>query len=156
MCNVILLYTLHFTHYTAFAQGISSSELIDKAKEYEGKTVVYEGEVIGEVMARGDFAWVNLYDGNNAIGIWLPKNLTQDIVYAGGYQSQGDRLEVVGVFQRACPEHGGDLDIHAQAVRKTDSGRLSLEKLNLAKRNLALILGAVLVLIWILSLLRRR
>ena len=30
-----------------FAQSLSSSELINHAKEYDGKLVVYSGEVIG-------------------------------------------------------------------------------------------------------------
>ena len=32
---------------------VSSVELIEKAKELDGKEVIYEGEVIGEVMTRG-------------------------------------------------------------------------------------------------------
>ena len=38
----------------AYAQPlVSSVELIEKAKELDGKEVIYEGEVIGEVMTRG-------------------------------------------------------------------------------------------------------
>jgi len=47
----------------AFAQSLSSSELIRNAKEYDGKLIVYSGEVIGDVMLRGEFAWVNINDG---------------------------------------------------------------------------------------------
>ena len=140
----------------AQAQTVSSSELINNAKVYDGKTITYTGEMIGEVMARGDFAWVNLNDGQNAIGIWMPKGLTQDINYAGSYKAKGDWIEVTGVFQRACVLHGGDLDIHAQAVRKISSGRPSAEFLNIGKRNLFFTLTLILCLILILKQLKLR
>ena len=154
MFNVILLYTLHFTHYTTYAQSISSTELINNAKQYDGKTVVYEGEVIGDIMVRGDYAWLNVNDNQNAIGIWTDKNLAKDILYTGSYKSKGDWIEITGVFQRACLQHGGDLDIHAQAIRKVRQGRQVLERLNMGKRNLVFVLLGVLCLVWILKQLK--
>lgn len=139
-----------------FAQALSSTELINNAKQYDGKSVVYEGEVIGDIMKRGDFAWMNINDGRNAIGIWVNASLVKDISYTGSYKSVGDRVEVTGVFNRACPEHGGDLDIHSQAIRKTAPGRQVQERLNPGKRNLVIVLLGILCLIWILSLLKRR
>lgn len=139
-----------------FAQSISSSELINNAKQYDGKTVTYEGEVIGDIMARGDYAWININDGINAIGIWVNRGLIKDIQYTGSYKSRGDRVEVIGVFQRACLEHGGDLDIHAQAIRKISSGRDTVERLNTAKRSSVFVLAGILGLIWILRLLKKK
>ena len=105
-------------------------------------------------MVRGEYAWINVNDGQNAVGIWVNKNLTEDILYAGNYKFKGDGLEITGIFHRACPEHGGDLDIHAQGLRKIRPGRQTLEKLNLGKRNLALVLLGVLCLVWILRQLK--
>jgi len=139
-----------------FAQASSSTELINHAKDYDGKTVVYSGEVIGEVMARGEFAWVNVNDGNNAIGIWLKKDLTKDIFYAGSYQTQGDGVEIVGIFHRACQEHGGDLDIHAQSLKKIHSGSKTLERLSAGKKNLILVLPGLLFIVWIFIQLKPR
>lgn len=156
MFNVILLYTLHFTHYTALAQPISSAELINNAKQYDAKTVTYEGEVIGDVMKRGDFAWINVHDGENAVGIWLDAALTKEIIYTGSYRAIGDSVEVGGIFYRACPEHGGDLDIHAQSLHKVASGRLLARRLNLSKRNFVFVLLGFLILIWILTRLKRK
>jgi len=140
----------------ATAQPISSTELINNAKQYDGQAVTYEGEVIGDVMVRGEFAWINVNDGKNAIGVWVDKNLTQDILHTGSYQSRGDWVEVTGVFQRACPQHGGDLDIHANSIRKISPGRVTSERLNLSKRNQALILLGVLCLVLILRQSRLR
>ncbi len=137
-----------------YAQPISSTELINNAKLYDGKIVAYAGEAIGDIMARGDFAWVNLNDGQNAIGIWMSKALAANINYTGSYKSKGDLVEIVGVFNRACPQHGGDLDIHAQGLRKISPGRQVTEKLNVSKRNFTLVLLVILCLVLILRQLK--
>ena len=154
---LILLFTLVFYPKAfVFSKDISSSELIKNAKEYDGKSITYAGEVIGEVMLRGEFAWVNLSDGNNAMGVWMSAVLAKEINFVGNYRSRGDSLEITGIFHRACLEHGGDLDIHAQSLRKLANGRIINQRLNPDKKNLSLILFGVLLLIWILSLFRRR
>jgi hypothetical protein len=139
-----------------FAQPLSSSELIANARHYDGKTVVYEGELIGDIMRRGPYAWVNIFDGQNAIGVWLPLSLTKEISFSGDYKTRGDGLEITGVFHHSCLEHGGDLDIHAQAIRKVAAGRKVQERLNLAKRNLAIIFLGILCIVWILTLFKHR
>jgi hypothetical protein len=106
------------------AQPSTSLELINDAKEYDNKTVSYKGEVIGDIMIRGDHAWLHVYDGIIAIGIWAPKTMIGDIHYAGDYHKKGDIVEVSGVFHRSCLEHGGDLDIHASEIKKITSGSL--------------------------------
>lgn len=151
----LILPTIYYLLSTiCYAQSVSSSELINNAKLYDGKVVTYEGEVIGDIMVRGEYAWINVNDGQNAIGIWIEKFLTKDILYTGSYKSKGDWLEITGVFQRACLQHGGDLDIHAQAIRKVRSGRQILERLNMSKRNLVFVLLGVLCLVWILKQLK--
>jgi len=153
---LFLLTTYNLQLTTAFAQPISSAELINNAKLYDAKAVAYEGEIIGDIMVRGNYAWINLNDGSGAIGIWANQSLTKDLVYTGSYKSRGDWLEITGIFHRACPEHGGDLDIHAQGIRKVKSGRLVVDRLNLDKRNLVFILAGVLCLVWILGLLKSK
>jgi len=149
---LLIAYSLQLT--ACFAQPISSTELINNAKLYDAKVVVYSGEVIGDVMVRARYAWININDGNNAIGIWVSKAVAKDIQYSGSYKAKGDVLEVSGIFHRSCPEHGGDLDIHAQYIRKLNSGRLLTERLNLEKRNFSLILLGVLCLVLILRQLK--
>ena len=51
---------------------VDSSILIEHAKSYDYQTVTFEGEVIGDIMVRDDYAWINVSDGSNAIGIWVP------------------------------------------------------------------------------------
>jgi len=35
----------------------------------------------------------------------------------GDYKHHGDLVEVTGTFNAACPQHGGDVDIHATSLR---------------------------------------
>ena len=154
---ILMILFLVFSPLTAvFSQDLSSSELIKNAKEYDGKLIAYSGEVIGDVMLRGEFAWVNINDGQNALGAWMSAALAKEIKFTGNYRSRGDSLEIVGVFNRACLEHGGDLDIHARSLRKVASGRMVKEKLNFDKASLSLILLGVLFLIWILTLFKHK
>jgi hypothetical protein len=145
----LLLYTV-----LCYAQEIvSSSELIENPQDYDGKQIIYEGEVIGEIMHRRGGIWVNIKDGNNSIGVWMSSELAVVINHKGGYKTKGDTLEVKGMFNQACPQHGGDLDIHATSVRKIRDGWHRQEEIIPAKRNLTIILSVVLCLILILRIL---
>lgn len=155
-CTVGAIILVLLCNTLCFAQPVSSIELINNAKQHDGKTVVYTGEIIGDIMVRGDYAWINLNDGKNAIGVWIDKGLTKDIAYTGSYKFQGDIIEVNGIFHRACLQHGGDLDIHAQSLIKIAAGQPTQEIPNVERRNRAILLLGALVLIWILTLLKRK
>jgi hypothetical protein len=101
--------------------GVNSSLLMNDSLYYDGREVVYFGEVVG-VMKRGPHAWVNIQDDTYSIGVYLPVELVNDTLMAGSYSSKGDMVEVTGVFNRACPEHGGDADIHASKIRVVARG----------------------------------
>ena len=141
---------------TVFAQSLSSSELINHARDYDSKLIAYSGEVIGDVMVRGKFAWVNINDGQNALGAWMSAVLANEIKFTGSYKSRGDRLEIIGIFHRSCPEHGGDLDIHVNSVLKITEGRKIKENINFDKMSFGFILLGALFLIWILFLFKHK
>jgi hypothetical protein len=145
-----------FSCKNAYAQVVSSAELISKAREYDGKEIVYQGEVIGDKMPRGAFAWVNVHDGKNAIGVWAPAELVRDILFTGDYKHKGDVIRVAGIFNRSCQEHGGDLDIHGRSISKISDGVQVKEKVSAAKARLVLILAGISGLIWILIRLKQR
>ena len=119
---VILCLMLIIPSSRCSAQMPTSLELINNAKQYDSKIITYKGEVIGDVMIRGDYAWLHVNDNIIAIGIWAPKTMVQDIRYAGDYHKKGDIVEVSGTFHRSCLEHGGDLDIHASEINKITPG----------------------------------
>jgi hypothetical protein len=137
-------------------QTVSSSELIAQAKNFDNKTVTYSGEVIGDVMKRGDFAWINVNDGANAIGVWIAAAMAGEVRSTGNFKRVGDTVEVVGIFNRVCVGHGGDLDIHAQSMRILSSGGVRPCIIDKAKKDWAIKLLGAMAIIWILSLLKMR
>jgi hypothetical protein len=119
---LITLYSLLSTLYSAHAATTSSKELIDDAKTFDGRTVTYKGEAVTAILKRGEYSWVNLNDGENAIGVWCKSSLLDQLKYAGDYKHKGDTIEVEGTFHRACPQHKGELDIHAEKAKILKQG----------------------------------
>ena len=119
---LILLLLLVPTAALAEGENVNSNDLIDHAKDYDNKTIVYEGEVLGDILYRGDYAWLAVSDGNNTIGVYVSKAQADSISLVGGYGKRGDTIRISGVFHRACAEHGGDLDIHADSVTILEKG----------------------------------
>jgi len=106
----------------AAAGIVGSADLIEKASSFDGKTVTYGGEVVGDILYRGDNAWIGISDGANTVSVYIPAGEAKNISYVGGYRVVGDTVQITGVFHRACTEHGGDLDIHADAVNIVRAG----------------------------------
>jgi hypothetical protein len=48
--------------------------------------------VIGDIMPRGKFAWINIQGQYNEIGVWIPLELTKGITYKGNYRLKGTGL----------------------------------------------------------------
>lgn len=123
-----LIIALAFNQGTARAADsaapelVTSVDLIEHGSEIDGTPVTFEGEAIGEALERGRFAWVNIGDKKNAVGIWMTRSDARRIGRFGDYNNTGDFVRVVGRFHRACPQHGGDLDIHAQSVEVLSEG----------------------------------
>lgn len=153
LIQIIVLSVIYFLLPTfSLAQTVSSRELIENAKHYDKKEIAYEGEAIGDIMRRKNFCWINVNDGKTTIGVWLPKEEASKIEYTGSYRFKGDWLRTRGIFNRSCPEHGGDLDIHAISLERIESGREIKERLSSDKLNLSIKLGGLLLCLIILSL----
>jgi uncharacterized membrane protein len=152
---ILFLLFISYNRY-CYAQPISSVELISNAKNHNGNTVVYQGEVIGDIMQRREYTWINVNDGKNAIGIWIKKELIKDVLYTGGYKSRGDTVEIIGKFNRSCVEHGGDLDIHAQSITKISSGSKISRAVNTRSIRFALGLTCTVLLVLLLKVRQSR
>ena len=123
---------------------ISSSMLVEKAKHYDGRTVTFTGEAVGERMIRNrgkasEGAWIHLNDDaymyraseaseslsgfNSGMSVWVtPPQMSNVIKTYGGFKTNGDVVRVSGVFHAACKEHGGDMDIHATSLQVVSDG----------------------------------
>lgn len=106
----------------AQAQLISIQELLNQSKAYDQQTVIIEAEVILEVLERDDMAWLNVNDGTNVIGVFLPLEMTEKLTTFGNHQNQGDRIRIEAIFYRNCFEHGGEMDLHAINIDVIEKG----------------------------------
>lgn len=138
------------------SEAMTSDELIAHAKVHDGQEVQYEGEPIGSVLKRGDFVWLNVNDGSNAIAVWMPQAAVSIVRLIGGYGIEGDRVEIAGVFHRACPQHGGALDIHAHTMTVLRDGRVKPEILGRWKVMILIVLLGVLACLLILHIFVQR
>ncbi|MDR2431455.1 MAG: DNA-binding protein [Candidatus Margulisbacteria bacterium] len=120
MRKAIFIFML--TVWAFAAREYSSGALLNLPREYDNIPVLYRGEVIGDIMPRGENVWFNVSDGGHAIGIFAPRELAAKIRVAGRYQQTGDTVEILGEFHRACAKHGGDLDIHATEITVLNPG----------------------------------
>ncbi len=90
----------------------TAAELIENGKLLDGSEVSMTVEMIGDVMSRGEFAWVNGLDSTGAMGFWIPSDQASKVKVLGNGKFKGDTVRISGIFHRACQEHGGDMDIH--------------------------------------------
>jgi len=138
-CLLTIIILIFFTPSIARA-FVSSTELIEKSKQYDLKEVSIQGEIIGDIFIKKDFCWINISDGINAIGIWIPKKMTEQFSHTGDYTHRGDIIQITGRFHRTCSEHIGEIDIHAEDIVFLKKGENISHPVNRARAITALIL----------------
>ncbi len=127
-------------------------ELIRQAQDFEGKEIIIQGEVIGDVMPRQNgYLWFNVQDPTGVIGVWVHGELAREIIVAGDYNYQGDELEISGVFVRADSELAGETCLRAKSIDILRRGHKVEHPLNPIKIKIAAVLA---VLAGLLLLLR--
>lgn len=146
------------------AERVSVKDLTEQAENFDGQTVTIEGEVIGDLMQRGDHTWITVNDDpyitkeaqeerlragfNIGIGVWLPSSEAEKVKVLGGYKNVGDRVSVTGVFQRVDGEHGGDTDIVAQSLVVLEQGKPVSRPLALIRWIVLAGLAVLAILLW--------
>ena len=144
----------------AFAERyrvVTTKQLFEKTKFLDHQMVVVKGEVIGDIMPRGKFVWLNVQDGDDVIGVWAPREAVGDITHAGDYQHQGDIVKVKGQFWRADPRLGGEFCIRAHAVEVIKEGHATPHAVSRQKIQFVLYLAALALILLILrGIIRRR
>jgi hypothetical protein len=150
---------------------VTSSELIECPRFFDGRRVAYTGEAVRAVLRRDDRAWVNLNDdpyglaigplpehrtaigGNSGIPVSVPIEAAERITHVGDHSHLGDALEVEGVFLRADPSDGGGPAIQADTVtiarvgrrieRSASPGRIAVAALGLLAAGVFTLFGRV-------------
>ena len=142
----------------------SSTDLVERPKTWNEQEIPFTGEAIGEVMERGEYAWIHLNDDayyaknveegaglsgyNSGMAVWIPTNLTDTIGTYGDYKHEGDIVKVQGVFNAACAQHGGDMDIHATSLAVVTPGRHAIDQIRAWKVALAILLALLALVLW--------
>jgi hypothetical protein len=138
LCACVLLIALAAGAQQVAIPSPGSTALVEDAQNWDGQAVQFTGEAIGEAMRRGAMAWIHLNDDayglagagvnpgfagfNSGIAVWMDSAMASRIASFGDYRRHGDLVEVTGTFHAACPQHGGDLDIHATSLRVVRPG----------------------------------
>lgn len=145
----------------------SSTDLVESPKEFDGEGLTFRGEAIGEAMVRGDMAWIHINDDayyvknveegaelggyNTGMAVWLPSALVEDVAFYGDYKHEGDIVEVEGVFNAACAEHGGDMDIHATSLEVVQEGHEVVDPISPGKALWAVGLALVALALYLVN-----
>jgi len=147
------------------SQGVevNSASLVENANAWNGHVITFKGEAIGETMVRGKMAWIHLNDDaymwknleegakldgyNSGHAVWISADLAMKIRFFGDFKHEGDVVKIVGTFNAACPQHGGDMDIHASTLQIVRVGHPVHHVINTPR---AIIAGVLLVLALIL------
>ena len=137
---IVMVVSLFICTGNCHAVTWSSTELIEKSKELDGRKLNYRGELVAASLDRGEYSWANLNDGSNAIGVWCKSSLLDGVKFAGDYKNRGDIIEVNGTLNRACSIHNGELDLHADTARIIKKGHSLVRPINLKRINFAITL----------------
>ena len=123
-------------------------ELVNGSKTFDGQSVVIRGEAIGQVMSRGDFAWVNVEDATGQIGVWLSLEEAGKIGSLGNYHTKGDIVQVEGIFARADTRLQGETAVRAQTVTIIFRGEPIPHEFNMVKVEISAALLACALCLW--------
>lgn len=132
------------------------NDLIKDSRVYDEKPIVIEAEVILEVLERDEYAWINVNDGSNAIGVYLPIEMTENISFFGDHSHIGDTVLIEGIFYRNCDEHGGELDIHATSLTILDKGYKVNREVSVWKFAIAFISFSISIIVLLIYRNRRK
>lgn len=131
---LIFLISILFTVTCAASDNITKiNDMIEKSASLNNTEITVQGEVIGEALERGEYAWININDTTNAIGIWVKQSDVDQIKFYGDYKHKGDIIKVTGVFYKSCTEHGGDVDIHSTNIEIIETGHEVTEEISNTK-----------------------
>lgn len=146
-----IFFSVLFTITCSASESITKiNDLIENSVVLNNTQVTVQSEVIGEALERGEYAWININDTTNAIGVWVKKSDIKQIKFYGDYKHKGDIVKVTGVFYRACSEHGGDVDIHSTNIEIVETGSNTKHQLSQNKVivTFCLVLIAVVMLVF--------
>jgi hypothetical protein len=153
---------------------VTSYQLLDCPRAFDGLTVTFTGEVVGELITRRGGVWAQVNDDayaliygplvghsahvgfNSGVAVWFPDGTHEIIDMVGRPATRGDVIKIVGTFYRADPNDGGGLTIRADATERLAEGFIVDEPLHTVQLVVAIVLGIGAVVALSLGQLARR
>lgn len=147
---------------------ITSAQVYRCPRAFDGLTVTYAGEVVGEVLERsgGAFAQVNddayalevgplvghreLHGFNGGLSVWLPDGLHERIEEVGRPGRRGDVILIQGTLLRADPDDGGGVTLRAEELEVVAPSIAIEDPLHVPQLIAAIVLGvlAIAAMVW--------
>lgn len=153
---LIIILFISFYVLPCRAEVVSIKSLTENPAQYDKQKITVHGEVIGDIMRRGEYTWLNILEDGASLGVWVLSALAEKIKFCGSYAVSGDQVIVNGQFFAKCPVHAADLDLHADTFIVEFSGRNRDYPLNAKKLELIFALGVGIVFLSLLTTMRRR
>lgn len=111
--------------------------LLGESGRWHGRPVTVRGEAIGDLMIRGETGWLNISDGEAAVGIRAPADMLGEVRFLGRYNTVGDLVSVSGFFYAAGPGDSGGAHIRAESLSVLQRGDTVPETISPGKFRLA-------------------
>ncbi len=151
---------------------VNSASLVENANAWNGRVIAFKGEAIGESMVRGKMAWIHLNDDaymwknieegakldgyNSGHAVWVPAEVATKIRFFGDFKHEGDVVKIVGTFNAACSQHGGDMDIHASTLEVVRVGHPVHHVFNTSRAIIAAVLLVLALILYRFRIVMRR
>lgn len=105
------------------ASVYTPTQLINNALKLDKQEVELQGEAVGEIIERADgMCWINIYDGSNAIGVYIGIEEAKKISIFGTHKFKGDIVAIKGKLYANDESTGGELDIKGKTLRVVTPG----------------------------------
>ena len=123
--------------------------LVSVNRALDGSEVRFTGEVVGDIVnADNGNKWINVMSSaNSVIGVRVTDEQAQMVQNIGNYHTAGTVLRVTGEYHVACPQHQGELDVHASRIELVDAGGPTEHLLNSGRVIAAIMLAALALLV---------
>ncbi len=146
-------------------ETVSVDALLADPGDYEGKTIVLQGELIGDYGFRSDgsmwaqlnddsYAYEPVVDGgpltgpNQGVGVRMPEQIGRTLDPPGGYRVRGPIVRATGIWRYHDPARGGASYLEVSSVETVEPGEALNEGANWAALIAGLALLVASVALW--------
>lgn len=110
------------------------TELINNALKLDKQEIELQGEAVGEVIERDNGkCWINIFDGSNAIGVYIDIEEAKKIGIFGTHKFKGDIVAIKGKLFANDESTGGELDVQGKSLKVMTPGHPILHPVPLWK-----------------------